>query len=397
MSRIEIVNQGKETKKICYIMYNSFRLQQNHAIQYGLDQAQPFDILMFHIREQNPKQNEFLLEGIKNYTEVSVSGIESILFYEDEAQLIEHAKDYSHVVFDQPYLEEERAFVHTIQSTLSKKNTVIYVESNVMVPVKVASNKEEYAARTIRKKIWNKVHDYSNLIPETNIFLYYELIARNEFIDYVEDRMKNYGLKNDPSTNYTSRMSAYLKYGFISPVYMYNVLQSYNGINVESYVEELIVRRELSYNFVYYNQKYNDFHSMTYGWAYLTMDIHGLDKREYIYTLEDYIKQKTHDPYFNKAMSNMIHNGYMHGYMRMYWCKKIIEWSSNYEQAYEIAIYLNNYYFLDGNSPNGYAGVAWCFGKHDRAWGERSIFGKIRYMNQKGLERKFDMESYLKK
>ena len=166
--------------------------------------------------------------------------------------------------------------------------------------------------------------------------------------------------------------------------------------NKSSFIEELIVRRELSYNFVYYNKKYFDFNYMTYGWAYQTMINHELDYREHIYTIDDYINFNTHDPYFNAAMKEMVYLGKMHGYMRMYWCKKIIEWSPNYKYAYETAITLNNRYFLDGNTPNGYTGVAWCFGKHDRAWTERQIFGKIRYMNANGLKRKFDIDQYIK-
>jgi deoxyribodipyrimidine photo-lyase len=112
--------------------------------------------------------------------------------------------------------------------------------------------------------------------------------------------------------------------------------------------------------------------------------------------LLDYVQFKTHDPYFNAAMKEMVYFKTMSSYMRMYWCKKIIEWSKTYKEAYEIAITLNNLYFLDGNTPNGYAGVAWCFGKHDRAWTERPIFGKLRYMNANGLKRKFDIETYVK-
>jgi deoxyribodipyrimidine photo-lyase len=127
------------------------------------------------------------------------------------------------------------------------------------------------------------------------------------------------------------------------------------------------------------------------------MNQHLKDKRLYIYTKEDYINFNTHDPYFNAAMIEMIYTGRMHSYMRMYWCKKIIEWSKDYQEAYEIAIELNNYYFIDGFTPNGYCGVAWCFGKHDRAWTERPIFGKLRYMNDNGLKRKFNIEDYVVK
>ena len=196
---------------------------------------------------------------------------------------------------------------------------------------------------------------------------------------------------------YNSNVSVYLKYGLISPIRILLFLEQYHSHNKESFIEELIVRRELSYNFVHFNKNYDNFHYITYDWAYQTMNIHALDKKEYLYTIEDYIHFNTHDPYFNAAMREMVLLGRMHGYMRMYWCKKIIEWSPNFEEAYRIAIYLNNYYFKDGNTPNGYTGVAWCFGKHDRAWTERPIFGKLRYMNSNGLKRKFDIDLYMEK
>jgi deoxyribodipyrimidine photo-lyase len=350
---------------------------------------------MFHIKENNERQNKFVQDGIKNWKTISIEGIETIQWYEDKTQLYETIQDYSHIVLDQPYLREEIEFCNSIANSLLGDQTIIYVESNVVVPVKEVSNKEEYSARTIRKKIWTKLSDYCVILEECDEFFGFELQARIEFTEFVKSKLRYYDMKNDPSTNYTSKMSVYLKYGFISPVYIYNVLQTSGDKNKDLYLEELIIRRELGYNFVYYNPLYYSFQSMTYGWAYTTMENHILDERKYLYTIEDYISQKTHDPYFNKAMKNMIEKGYMHGYMRMYWCKKIIEWSANYNQAFTTASTLNNYYFLDGNTPNGYSGIAWCFGKHDRAWGERSIFGKIRYMNQKGLERKFDMKKYL--
>ncbi len=215
--------------------------------------------------------------------------------------------------------------------------------------------------------------------------------------DFIDNKLSNYHLQNDPSYEYTSLLSAYLKFGFISPVTIYNQLIDKRSDNVDSFLEELIVRRELAYNFVYYNPTYDDFKYITYDWAYNTMNRHLNDERTYIYSKEDYINFRTHAQYFNAAMKEMLYLGKMNSYMRMYWCKKIIEWSKTYEEAYQIAIELNNYYFLDGLTPNGYGGVAWCFGKHDRAWTERPIFGKLRYMNSKSLERKFNIEDYVRK
>ncbi|UCH04577.1 MAG: hypothetical protein JSW05_13660 [Candidatus Thorarchaeota archaeon] len=149
-------------------------------------------------------------------------------------------------------------------------------------------------------------------------------------------------------------------------------------------------------NFVYFNREYDSIECLP-RWARTTLDEHKSDPREYRYTLEEFELAETHDPYWNAAQIEMVKTGKMHGYMRMYWGKKILEWSRTPEMAYRTALHLNNKYELDGRDPNGYAGVAWCFGKHDRAWGERPVFGKVRYMSARGLERKFDIDSYVRK
>jgi deoxyribodipyrimidine photo-lyase len=166
---------------------------------------------------------------------------------------------------------------------------------------------------------------------------------------------------------------------------------------LDGYIEQVLVRRELAFNFIYFEPGYDQFDHMTYEWAYKTMQDHADDAREYTYTIRDYESLNTDDIYFNKAMQDMMEKGTMPNYMRMYWGKKIIEWSNTYEDAYTKTLYLNNKYFLDGRDANSYTGVAWLFGRHDRAWTERAIFGKLRYMNQAGLTRKFDMDAYLKR
>jgi deoxyribodipyrimidine photo-lyase len=148
-------------------------------------------------------------------------------------------------------------------------------------------------------------------------------------------------------------------------------------------------------NFVHYNAEYDSFSCLP-SWATGTLLKHGDDTREYDYRLDELEQGKTHDEYWNAAQKEMMLSGRMNGYMRMYWGKKIIEWTQTPEQAYEEALYLNNKYELDGRDPNGFAGVAWCFGKHDRPWKERPIFGMIRYMSQSGLKRKGDIETYVK-
>jgi len=166
--------------------------------------------------------------------------------------------------------------------------------------------------------------------------------------------------------------------------------------NTGMYLEELIIRRELSMNYVYYNTAYDTFEGLPL-WAKTTLLKHEKDPRPYLYSKEELETAQTHDPFWNAAEKEMTQTGKMQGYMRMYWGKKILEWTKSPQDAFQIALSLNNKYELDGRDPNGFTGIAWCFGKHDRAWKERPIFGKVRYMNDTGLTRKFNMTPYIEK
>jgi deoxyribodipyrimidine photo-lyase len=162
-------------------------------------------------------------------------------------------------------------------------------------------------------------------------------------------------------------------------------------------LQQLVARRVLSYNFCFYNQNYDN----TAGfpeWARRTLKDHRRDRREYIYSAEEFENAATHDELWNAAQIEMVERGKMHGYLRMYWAKKILEWTETPEHAMEIAIYLNDKYELDGRDPNGYTGIAWSIGGvHDRAWGERPVFGKIRYMSYNGCRSKFNVKAYIEK
>jgi deoxyribodipyrimidine photo-lyase len=164
----------------------------------------------------------------------------------------------------------------------------------------------------------------------------------------------------------------------------------------DAFLEQLVIRRELAVNFVHYTPNYDSFDVIP-GWANNTLADHEPDPRQYIYSEKQLADAATHDPYWNAAMMEMTCTGFMHNYMRMYWGKKILEWSPSPKQAYETTLALNNRYFLDGRDPNSYTGVAWLFGIHDRAWAERAIFGKVRYMAASGLERKCDIATYVDK
>jgi len=212
---------------------------------------------------------------------------------------------------------------------------------------------------------------------------------------FLRERLDDYASRrNDPTQDGTSNLSAYLHFGQISPVAVAVRVKRSDAKGRDAFLEELIVRRELSINYVHYNDLYDEFEGLP-NWVKATLGEHGNDRRDYVYSPEDLEQSRTHDSYWNAAQAEMRSSGKMHGYMRMYWGKKILEWSRTPQEAFKVALYLNNKYELDGRDPNGFAGVAWCWGKHDRPWRERPIFGKVRYMSADGLRRKFDAERYV--
>ncbi len=214
---------------------------------------------------------------------------------------------------------------------------------------------------------------------------------RNELANYPVDR-------NKPEREGTSRLSAYLHFGQIGSHTVALAIQKADADNAakEAYVEQLIVRRELAINFVRFNPDYDNFESGA-PWAHKSLAEHAADPRK-IYSERQLEDAQTHDPLWNAAQMQMVKTGFMHNYMRMYWAKKILEWSKTPARAFQMAVYLNDKYELDGRDPNGYAGIAWAIvGKHDRPWFERPIFGKIRYMSFNSTSKKFDSKSYIQK
>ena len=383
---------------VLYLMTKTFRTYNNYSLNLAINKAKENDSnleVLIILPDEEPRQKKFLSEMISDISKI-LKGLDiSAKIIETKQALDNINHKCSDIFIDKPYLIEDLEILDVIKEHYPNSN-LFTVDSNVFVPTQVTSRKEEYSARTIRNKIWSHINDYNYIVLDDTKHSIGQVKALEVLNDFIDNKLADYHLHNDPSKKLTSLLSPYLKYGIISPVTIYKYLITNTSPNKEAFLEELIIRRELAYNFVYYNKNYYKFSDMTYEWAHQTMKNHKDDIREYIYDLEDYLNFRTHDKYFNAAMKEMIYLGRMHSYMRMYWCKKIIEWSRTYEEAYDIAIYLNNKYFLDGNTPNGYCGVAWCFGKHDRAWTEREIFGKLRYMNANGLIRKFDIEQYIK-
>jgi deoxyribodipyrimidine photo-lyase len=223
--------------------------------------------------------------------------------------------------------------------------------------------------------------------------------AKHKLENFITYKLAHYDVdRNKPSLDATSGLSPYLHFGQMSPVYIAKqiLLADYSYDVKAVFLEELVVRRELSMNFCWYNPNYDSFAGLP-DWAKNTLIDHAGDHRDVTYSYEQLENADTHDIYWNAAQQEMLVSGTMHNYMRMYWGKKILEWVPDPINAFEFALYLNNKYELDGRDPNSYAGIAWCFGKHDRPWATRAIFGTVRSMTASGLERKFDMKAYLMK
>lgn len=304
------------------------------------------------------------------------------------------------------------------------------VDSHNIVPCLIASDKQEFAARTIRPKINSKLDEFLTEFPKLSKHkfeisklknkidwdsVYKELdidfsikpvkwikpgedSALDVLNNFISNKLKTYAYNHgNPSYDNESHLSPYLHFGNIcSQRIVLEVKKSkINKSAEDAFLEQIIIRKELTDNFCYYNENYDSVKGFP-DWAKFNYKVHSSDEREYIYSLDDFEKSKTHDEYWNAAQMEMVKKGKMHNYMRMYWAKKILEWTKSPEEALKIAIYLNDKYELDGRDPNGYVGVMWSIGGvHDRPWFERKIFGKIRYMASSGLERKFDMNNYI--
>ena len=438
--RIKALNE-REMKRGAYVLYwmqGSQRAEYNHALEYailkGNELRQPI-IVFFGITDHFPEGNErhytFMLEGLREVKRaLKKRGIQMVILHQSpELGAIRLAKGASLAVVDRGYLKIQKKWRSDAATQMDCP--LIQVESDVIVPVEETSSKEEYAAATLRPKINKKlnhflvplrqtdpavdslslefdsfdIEDVGNTISRLPIDRSVKKVssfqggmkeALKHLEVFLEEKLDRFPeLRNDPTLDYLSHLSPYLHFGQISPLFIALKVKQTKSPGVEAFLEELIVRRELSMNFTFYNEKYDSFESVP-EWAKKALRTHQKDKRPYLYRLEELETAQTHDPYWNAAQREMVARGKMHGYMRMYWGKKIIEWTKTTEEAFQVALHLNNKYELDGRDPNGFTGVVWCFGKHDRPWGERPIFGNVRYMNDKGLKRKFDADRYVK-
>ncbi len=316
------------------------------------------------------------------------------------------------------------------QAARSLKVPFRLVDADVIVPTSLFP-KEEYAARTIRPKIHRVWNDYLKPVPRIDAAARWvgsqpagepidpeALLSRlkvggvpevpsyrggtrealGRLRQFIDERLNRYAVdRNQPIPYATTELSAHLHFGHISPLTIALEVVGSGGPreSIDSLLEELVVRRELATNFVARNPAYDRLDGCP-AWARATLAKHAQDRRPHLYSASALEGADTHDPLWNAAQKEMVLTGRMHNYLRMYWAKKILEWTPDAETAFHIALDLNDRYEMDGRDPNGYAGVAWAIGgKHDRPWPERSIFGTVRFMSYESTRKKFDSAAYI--
>lgn len=426
----------EQTGPVVYWMSRDQRVHGNWALLYAQEVAEENKLPLVVVFCLSPKfldatlrQYDFMLKGLEEVEEeLQNHNISFQLLIGDPAEEIEkYSKKHgiSTIITDFSPLRIGRKWRKSLADSI--KIPVIEVDAHNIVPCFYASNKQEFGAYTLRPKI-NKIleeflteypvlrkstyfiksdHkiDWNNLLNKISINTEVKPVTwvkpgyknavhtLNTFISNIDSYETD---RNNPNANASSNLSPYLHFGQISSQeVVLKVMKNAANSKSKSFLEEIIIRKELADNFCYFNTNYDNteaFHS----WAKKSLDEHKHDKRDYIYTKHEFEKAQTHDPLWNAAQLEMVNKGKMHGYLRMYWAKKILEWTTSPEDAMEIAIYLNDKYELDGRDPNGYAGISWSIGgTHDRAWFERKVYGKIRYMNYKGCENKFDVKKYI--
>ncbi len=438
------VNQN--AKYVLYWMQMYKRVDNNHSLIYAIRRANELKLplvvyegLKYYYPWASDRLHTFILEGVEEKrTAFEKHGIQYVFYLQKDKDsprqtVAKLAKEAALIVTD-----DFPCFIipgHNRRIAERAEIPVYAVDSNGVVPMS-KFDKEEYAAYTIRPKIKKLLDNYlkplpfetvditsvgleidcpetpvtsatiSKLVSECDIDHsvkpsehYHGGTAngRKRLKRFVEEILPDYDkARSKPDKDGSSRLSSYLHFGYLSPLEIALAVQKADAPpeSIDAYLEELIVRRELSYNLTLFNDKYDSLDALP-AWVQKTMREHANDERQIVYTLEQLEKGETHDELWNAAQREMVVTGEMHNYVRMLWGKNVIAWSPSYEVAFETLVHLNNKYCLDGRNPNSYTGILWCFGKHDRAWFERPVFGTIRYMTSGSTGKKFDLKKYI--
>jgi deoxyribodipyrimidine photo-lyase len=272
------------------------------------------------------------------------------------------------------------------------------VDASCVVPASAIPDRA-YAARSIRPKIHRELPRFLKPLPRVKARV---SKGRAEGLRvlrrFLEERLHRYAAeKNEPSAHATSELSAYLHFGYVSSLEVALAVWEYaaeHKLIADEFLEELIVRRELAFNFARTARRVDSLDELP-AWARATLDKHRSDRRDPVYTPRQFEEAATYDSLWNATQRELVRRGRIHGYYRMYWGKKILEWSATPEEALATMIDLHDRYAIDGRDPNTYTNILWCFGLHDRPWPERAVYGTVRSMSRAGMERKTDVAAYL--
>lgn len=424
---------------VFYWMSRDQRVADNWALLYAqetaIDHRRPLAVvfgLASHFQDATIRQYDFMLTGLREVEEeLARKGVPFYLVPGDPESKLPpffRRQKAGLVVTDFSPLRIPCRWQQTVADRLTIP--VHQVDSHNIVPCRTASPKQEYAARTIRPKILGLLPEFLTEFPRLrpHRFPWPEPVpaidwasgrrtlrvdrsvgsitgiipgqraARSRLRAFLQTGLSVYADgRNNPNRGAQSGLSPYLHFGQISAQRVALEVQRNAEISLgsEAFLEELIIRRELAENFCLYNHRYDAIDAFP-AWARQALELHRSDPRPYLYSRDRLEIGESHDPLWNAAQKEMVLTGKMHGYLRMYWAKKLLEWSPSPEEALARAIYFNDRYELDGRDPNGYAGIAWSIGGlHDRPWGRREIFGPIRYMSAAGCARKFDVAAYI--
>lgn len=442
--RMRLLQKGNHGNgPVVYWMSRDQRIDDNwalvHSVNLAKEKKRPLVIaftLATNFLDATLRQYDFMLKGLQEMEKKAKELNIPILLLTGKnppemlSKFLESINTHS-VITDFDPLKIKRIWKRDIAKKISAP--FFEVDAHNIVPCLHVSNKQEFAAYTIRPKIQKMLEEFLDgfpeikPLPESNLNNFndkidwsklYDLLdvernikpvqwvqpgtknAFDVFDHFVKNKLDVYAEKrNDPNEDALSNLSPYLHFGQISAqrIALEIIKIQPKSENSDAFLEELIVRRELSDNFCYFNKNYDSFEGFP-DWARKTLNAHRKDEREHVYKTKTWEEARTHDQLWNAAQKELVKTGKLHGYMRMYWAKKILEWSKTPEEALQTSIYLNDKYELDGRDPNGYVGCAWSVGGvHDRAWTERPVYGKIRYMNANGARRKFDVDAYILK
>lgn len=438
--RVRQYNQATlSSRPVLYWMHREFRARDNwgllQARQEALRLKRPVAVVFClapAFLDATLRQYDFLLRGLEETARhLHEANIPLLIRCGDPAESMMRlcAKIRpALVVTDFDPLRIKRQWLDVLTS--QHQVAVHEVDSRNIVPAWIASDHREFMAKTFRPRLHRQLADFCRPFPElpphpiawptqinapdfrtlrstlrvdTSVQpvagrLAGEAAAHAVLSEFLAQRLERYDRRNDPNADACSGLSPYLHFGMIASQSVVLAIrqQGLKGDNVDGFLEELIVRRELSDNFCLYTPQYDQVAGFP-EWAQRTLALHQRDKRQYLYTENQFDRATTHDPLWNAAQHQLLATGTIHSYLRMYWAKKILEWSAEPAEALRIAIRLNDRYALDGRDTNGYTGIAWSIGGvHDRGWNERPIFGTIRYMNEAGARRKFDVNRYIR-